>query len=71
MLFYHLYLLPLPAFTLLLMSIRLQRYPIVVFVVDDIAVDGGAAIAASAANPGGTAVAAFLPAAIPIGKPAL
>jgi hypothetical protein len=31
MLFYHLYLLPLPAFTLLLMSIWLQRYPIVVF----------------------------------------
>jgi hypothetical protein len=31
MLFYHLYLLPLPAFTLLLVSIRLQRYPFVVF----------------------------------------
>jgi hypothetical protein len=31
----------------------------------------GLLIAASAANTGGTAVAAFLPAAIPIGKPAL
>ncbi len=73
MLFYHLYLLPLPAFTLLLMSIRLQRYPIVVsFFVDDIDVDSGAAIAARAANIGGSAVAVLLlPASTPIGTPAL